>query len=162
MSQKDTVKQMTEAVSATEVVVAEMRREIAYQQLREKCAAFEALFDTVDSSDVELVTAALVKGRRVGLDEESFVLRWIVGNEQVRLENHGRGHWQPVSTRGGGGGAEESTESQRSASRLFETSGLPSDQLWCLGNEGQFDACPPPPPCCTLRSRLGHADQSPP
>ena len=44
-----------------EAFVAEMRREIAGKRLREKRAAFGASFNAVDSSDVDLLTAALVE-----------------------------------------------------------------------------------------------------
>lgn len=70
--QTATVAQMTEAVCATEAVIAEMRREIAGKRLREKRAAFEALFNAIDSSDVDRLTAALVEGRRVELDEDDL------------------------------------------------------------------------------------------
>jgi len=78
--QTATVAQMTEAVCATEAVIAEMRREIAGKRLREKRAAFEALFNAIDSSDVDRLTAALVEGRRVELDEDDL------DKAQVKLE----------------------------------------------------------------------------
>ena len=45
-----------------------------------KRAAFEALFNAIDSSDVDRLTAALVEGRRVELDEDDL------DKAQVKLE----------------------------------------------------------------------------
>ena len=158
--QTATVKQMTEAVYTTEVVVAKMRREISGKRLRDKRAAFEALFNAVDSSDVELVTAALVRRRRVDLDEESFVLRWIVGNEQSdwKIMVGGISSQFPL---------EAEAAEQEKALRLDVFRQPPARSLrsairsvvvsW---QRGQIRLRPPRLPCCALRSRLEQADQA--
>ena len=85
------------------------------------------------------------------------MLRWIVGNGQSGRKIMVGDISSQFPPGGGGGEAGGSTASRRSSGRLFGVSGLPSDQLWCPGSEGKFDAV-----LLVRRSRHGRADQDTP
>lgn len=57
------------AIGAVEALIGEAQRELGRSQLRERRAAFEELGAARDKADENLIAAAVVKARKVGLDD---------------------------------------------------------------------------------------------